>query len=361
LGGGAIATFKAASTGTLALAGAAAGNYTLAGMTGTVSITAKPLAVAGLTANSKIYDGTSAAMLAGTAVFLASEAAGSGTAVDGKPYSVDAVAPGGTAAGVFADANVGTAKAVSVTGLSVSGAGNGNYSIVQPFSLTANISPRGLTVTANSQSKSYGWSVLFGSGSTQFTSSGLQNGETIGSVTLACDGGVATAPLAGSPYPIAPSAASGGSFSTSNYIISYVPGVLTLTPANYASWASDPVRRLTVGVNDGPLDDPDHDGIPNLLEFVLGGDPLVPSQAVLPVLAKSAGSWTFEYDRSSLSLSSTSQVVEYGSNLTGWDSLPIPATTFVGVTITPGTVSDHVKVTLPAMGAGGFVRLKVSQ
>ena len=33
----------------------------------------------------------------------------------------------------------------------------------------------------------------------------------------------------------------------------------------YTSWATSPAQGLTVGVNDGPTDDPDHDGISNLL------------------------------------------------------------------------------------------------
>ncbi|MCX6876932.1 MAG: hypothetical protein NTW21_24425 [Verrucomicrobia bacterium] len=55
------------------------------------------------------------------------------------------------------------------------------------------------------------------------------------------------------------------------------------------------------------------------------------------------------------------QVVEYGSDLSGWNPLPIPETTADPVTITPGGSADHVKVTIPNPGTQGFVRLKVSQ
>ena len=57
----------------------------------------------------------------------------------------------------------------------------------------------------------------------------------------------------------------------------------------------------------------------------------------------------------------TTQIVEYGSSLTGWTAVNIPVTTAGLVTITPGSPSDHVKVTLPAGGNQQFVRLKVSQ
>ena len=63
-----------------------------------------------------------------------------------------------------------------------------------------------------------------------FDASALVNGETVGSVTLASAGQVATASVAGSPYPIVPSNATGGTFTPGNYSISYVNGVLTVTP-----------------------------------------------------------------------------------------------------------------------------------
>jgi hypothetical protein len=513
---GAIATFKAASSGSLSLAGTAAGNYTLAGLGGTVTITPKALTVTGLTASHKVYDGTSAAVLAGTAAFLTPEAAGAGSSGDGKPYTGDAVFPGGTAAGTFADPAVGTAKAVTVNGVTVTG--SGNYTVIQPTGLTANLTARELAITANNQSKTYGQTLTFGSGSTQFTSSGLQNGETIGSVTLACNGGDAAADAAGSPYPITPAAATGGTFTAGNYIIEYVPGTLTVNKATptittaptatditygqtlenstlsggvgsvagtfaftapvtpppvgtathsviftpgdtdnyqtattnvsvtvikavttittaptatditygqtlasstlsggvgsvagtfaftapvtappvgtashsvtftpgdtdnyqtattsvsvtvkaaqspYSVWAADPAQGLSVGVNDGPDDDPDHDGVSNLMEFVLGGAPMVSSRTILPALTKSAGAWVFEYERSDLSLApATTQVVEYGDDLTGWTPIEIPEISNTEVAITPGSPSDHVHVTIPNPGTQVFVRLKVTQ
>jgi hypothetical protein len=57
----------------------------------------------------------------------------------------------------------------------------------------------------------------------------------------------------------------------------------------------------------------------------------------------------------------TTQVVEYGSDLTGWTQVAIPATSAGIVTITPGSPADRVKVTIPNQGNQLFVRLKVSQ
>ena len=130
----------------------------------------------------------------------------------------------------------------------------------------------------------------------------------------------------------------------------------------YAAWAANATQGLSAGVNDGPMDDPDHDGIPNLLEFALRGAPMLASRSILPVLTHTGGGWAFEYDRSVLSIPPTTiQMVEYGSNLTGWTPVAIPATSAGIVTITPGSSSDHVSVAIPDLGGKLFVRLKVSQ
>jgi hypothetical protein len=135
--------------------------------------------------------------------------------------------------------------------------------------------------------------------------------------------------------------------------------VILLAP--YAAWAADPAQGLTAGVNNGPLDDPNRDGLCNLLVFALGGAPMSSSLTVLPKLTRNGSNWIFEYDWSDLSLPVTAQVVEYGSDLTGWTAVAIPATTAGSVTITPGSPFDHVSVTLPNSGGNGFVRLKISQ
>ena len=137
---------------------------------------------------------------------------------------------------------------------------------------------------------------------------------------------------------------------------------VTVAPSPFSTWASNPAQGLTAGVNDGPLDDPDRDGIVNLLEFTLGGAPMVSSRTILPMLTPNGTNWVFEYNRSDLSLPpATTQMVEYGSDLAGWTVVTIPTTTAGIVTITPGSPSDHVTVTIPVLGTKVFVRLKVTQ
>ena len=247
-----------------------------------------------------------------------------------------------------------------MTGVTLTGTASGNYTITQPSGLTADITASPLAVTASNQGKTYGQTVTFGSASTQFTSSALQNGETIGSDTLACAGGSAAAAVA--TYAITPCTATGGTFTASNYAIQYLAGIFTVNMAPLDAWASDPAQGLTAGVNNGPLDDPDRDGICNLLEFTPNGAPMASSQTIVPTLTRTGNDWRFEHDRSDLSPSAaTTQVVEYGSDLTGWTPVAIPATSAGLVTITPGSPSDHITVTIPALGTKVFVRLKVVQ
>jgi len=93
---------------------------------------------------------------------------------------------------------------------------------------TQQVNKASLSITANAQSKTYGTLLTFGSGSTQFTSGGLQNSETVGTVTLAVsgNGGATSAPVG--TYTITPSAATGGTFTAGNYNIGYNTGILTV-------------------------------------------------------------------------------------------------------------------------------------
>ena len=152
---GAMVTFRTVTPSTLALAGSAAGNYTLTGSSGAVTITAKALVATGVVANNRLYDGTATAYLTGVAALPTAEAAGAGTGTDGIPYLGDTVTVGGTAAAVFADKHAADGKPVTVTGYSLAGAQAGNYSLTQPAGLSASIAALPITVTAVSATKTY--------------------------------------------------------------------------------------------------------------------------------------------------------------------------------------------------------------
>ncbi len=88
------------------------------------------------------------------------------------------------------------------------------------------VSAKALSITASARTKTYGDTLPLGTSS--FSSDGLENSETIGAVTLTSSGSVASA--AATTYPITPSAATGGTFTASNYIITYNDGTLTVEP-----------------------------------------------------------------------------------------------------------------------------------
>jgi len=193
--------------------GNAGANYTVTENTATGTITA--LGITGsITADNKVYDATNAATIAGRTL-----AGVLGT--DVVSYS------GGVAS--FNTKNVGTGKTVTGTALVLAGADAGNYTVNTNATTTADITPAPLGIAANSTSKIYGDTVSFTG--TEFSSTGLKNGETVGSVRLASAGAAADAGVAGSPYDITASAAADGTFDAGNYTISYVDGALGVIPA----------------------------------------------------------------------------------------------------------------------------------
>ena len=91
----------------------------------------------------------------------------------------------------------------------------------------ANVAPKALDVTATDRTKTYGDAVTFAG--TEFTTSGLVNGDTVTGVTLTSAGAAATATVAGSPYAIVASDAVGTGLG--NYAIVYhTGGTLSVTP-----------------------------------------------------------------------------------------------------------------------------------
>jgi hypothetical protein len=119
------------------LGGLDAANYTLTQPTPTASITPKALVVSAVGVN-KVYDGTPDA----TVTLSDDRVAG------------DALTTSYTSA-AFADKNVGTGKAISVSGIDVSGPDVGNYTFNTTAGATADITPRTLTVSATGVNKIY--------------------------------------------------------------------------------------------------------------------------------------------------------------------------------------------------------------
>lgn len=151
---------------------------------------------------------------------------------------------------------------------------------------------------------------------------------------------------------------SGGAITGSGQI--EVPAV-----GGFATWIANPAFGLALA-DQGPTDDPDLDGVENLLEYVLNGNPAASDLPILPVLDASGLNCIFSFERRSESADDTVQVFEYNSDLGAvWTEIAIPATSGGSVTITPDSPVegvDQVQVIVPK-GANTrlFGRLKVTQ
>jgi hypothetical protein len=186
-------------------------NLPTAGAQNSVDISAKALAVTGITADNKVYNATTTATLTGTAAV---------TGVAG-----DVVSATGTGAGLFADKDVGTGKAVTVSGYTLTGTDAGNYSVVQPTGLTANITKAELTVSAANASK------IFGEAIPTLTSvvSGFVGGESLATSGVTGAGVATTAATNATPVGTAVITAGLGNLAAGNYSFNLMNGMLTVT------------------------------------------------------------------------------------------------------------------------------------
>jgi hypothetical protein len=129
-------TGKVVTVDGVALSGVDADNYTVAQPTGlTADITPESVTGSFVTSPSRVYDGTvDADVLA--------------RSLDGVLFGDDVELSGGTAS--FADKHVATGKTVTLSGAVLAGDDAGNYSLGSVDTATADITPRGLTVTGTS-------------------------------------------------------------------------------------------------------------------------------------------------------------------------------------------------------------------
>jgi biotin carboxylase len=195
------------------------GNYAISYINGSLTVTPAPLTITAQDVT-KVYGQTPALAGFSTSALMNGETVGSTTQtstgqlatanVAGGPY---VVTPSGATGGSFTASNY----AISYV--------NGSLTVT----------PAPLTITAQDVTKIYGQTPAL----TGFSTSALMNGETVGSTTQTSTGQLATANVAGGPYVVTPSSATGGTFAPGNYAISYVNGALTVTPAPLTITAQD--------------------------------------------------------------------------------------------------------------------------
>lgn len=204
--------------------GAAAGTHALTitgrpekgwGGTATVqwTISPAPVTITGLSAANKTYDGTAAATIVGTPIL-------SGM-LSGDDVGVR------VGAATFADKNVGANRAVTFSGFALTGAAAGNYTLSgQPAGVTASITAKPITVTADAKAKAQGQS----DPALTYSVDGLIGGDAL-TGSLARDAGEAPG-----TYAIRQGSLSAGG----NYAITFNGARLTITSGATPTPAPDP-------------------------------------------------------------------------------------------------------------------------
>jgi hypothetical protein len=242
-------TYSVAS-GTLSLVGLTLGNgtglasnYTFAGGTQTVNIDPAALTAAIIGIPTKVYDGTTAAILASTNYLLTGFITGEGATVTQ------------TAGTYFTDATLTTPTQNVVTATTVgttlapadftadAGTLLSNYILPTTASGAGTIDPKEASVIANDVTLPYG--DVLGAGG--FTTTGLVAPDNIGSVTLTlADTGGTTPPDVGVYTGATPSDAVFDVGLASNYTITYVGGTLTVIPKEISLYAYRPYDTTTI-------------------------------------------------------------------------------------------------------------------
>jgi hypothetical protein len=135
--------------------------------------------------------------------------------------------------------------------------------------------------------------------------------------------------------------------------------------AGYAAWAA--TNAPTGGVND----DYDGDGVPNGVEYVLGGDKDTNDIGKLPTSSLDGDDMLFSFVRDQASIDGTTTVqIETSTDLATWDTAPSPyavpdgaATNNPGVSVakdSPSAGKDTVTLRIPrAPDASKFARMTV--
>ncbi|HSW03792.1 YDG domain-containing protein [Aquabacterium sp.] len=214
------------------LAGADAGNYSLQPAPALqASITPLSVALTGLSASDKVYDGSTAATLSGTAQI--------------HTLAGDAVSLAGTGVGAFSDRNVGSSKPINFSGFTLTGADAANYSLTQSSVLFARITPAALQYVATPEVRNIGQSL---DGLTGLVS-GFVAGDTVSNAT---QGTAVFQTTAASTSPPGSYAVTGSGLSALNYVFSQASGnvqaltlVLDLTPVTSTLIGNDGVTGTT--------------------------------------------------------------------------------------------------------------------
>jgi len=137
-----------------------------------------------------------------------------------------------------------------------------------------------------------------------------------------------------------------------------------VTPGGFTTWIDGFNPPLTNPADREADADPDQDGIDNLMEFVLNGNPSVSSQAILPTLDATGANFVFSFTRRADSAGEVAQVFEYSTDLVDWTTkapIAIPTTPgssgFVTVGATTGSAPNEVQAVSISIPKGSDTKL----
>jgi hypothetical protein len=326
-----------------AAVGTGLGNYTIAYASGTLSLSPATLTV---TANNrtKTY---------GQAVtFAETEFAASGLLNGDTVSDVSLTSAGSATTATVADSPYTIVPSAAI------GTGLGNYTIAYA-SGTLSLNPAALTITGNNRTKTYGQSMTFAG--TEFTVSGLANGDAVSSVSLTSPGAFAAASLAGSPYNIVASAAVGTGLG--NYTIAYASGTLSLSPATLTITANN--RTKTYGQSatfagteftaTGLLNG---DTVSSLI-LTSAGSPATASVASLPysiipgaAVGSGLGNYTIAYANGALTVSPAALIVTANNRTkTYGQTVAFAGTEFTAIGLLNGDTATSIVLSSPGSSA----------
>jgi hypothetical protein len=138
-----------------------------------------------------------------------------------------------------------------------------------------------------------------------------------------------------------------------------------LLKPTYANWAKERGLDMDSGTGAGMSDDPDGDGVPNLMEWVMAGHPLTPNTARPAAFHMENGVPVFQFERTLQSKEAVACHVEYTTDLRStepWARIPVDGPSPPGVTITREDLGDGTERIRVALAPGAsdarlFVRL----
>ncbi len=144
-------------------------------------------------------------------------------------------------------------------------------------------------------------------------------------------------------------------------------GKVSFLASDFAGWAlaypalDTPAKRAAGA-------DPDNDGVENIMEYVLGGNPASGAGNPSPSVVATGNDFVFSFPRRDDSESQVSLVFEYGSSLGSWTTVPVGAgnssSGAASVAVSEnGAAADTVTITIPKSSVPGgslFGRVKAS-